>query len=319
MAQPELEPGRVRLRVVHAVNSRLDRLSEAEVAALLAETRKTVREHFGIELEFLDAGRTDLHRLIAEIPKKALKARGRDIYDFKHGGGDRARLVAGMARSMARRKTVIADAIAYATPYLLGPVEPATYEGLAEALIDTHLKRLEHWRALRTASGEPVIDDSLANEWVAWDLLGYGPLPYDLIISNQLVASAEYDDAAINASLRGGVTAGTTSYNRGGLYNSYALISTFPFIQNHLLPQSMRRISSRAEAVRLLGKYTAHEIGHMLLLLGHPFGNKACVMRPEPLFDLTAWARGLDAAKCKLGSSRAMTPGVAKIFYRKDW
>ena len=151
------------------------------------------------------------------------------------------------------------------------------------------------------------------------DLLGYSNIPFDLIITNQPVISAEYEDSGLNSALRGGVSAGGTSFSKSGRYKTFAFISTFPFAEFESLPEGTSDINSRAQAVHLAGQYTAHEIGHMLMLLAHPFGNPACVMRPEPLFRFASWAKHLDANKCRIGSSPAMQPGAAQIQYRPDW
>jgi hypothetical protein len=316
---PQLGSGSVELRLAHAVNPRLPALERSELATLLDEARQVVRKHFHIDLKFTEPEEVSVAQLLAAIPAKALRARRGEIYDFKKGTGDRSRLIQGIERTLEERVVDLGASIAYARPHLLAPLTEPTFADFAKTLVDTHLRRLGHWHGLRSATGERVIDASGANEWIVWDLLGYSGMPYDVIVTNQLVASAEYDDAAINSSLRGGVSAGGTSYNKSGRYRTFSFLSTFPFSEPQALPRGMGGTADRAQAVRLAGKYLAHEIGHMLLLLAHPYGNPACVMRPEPLFDFAAWARGLNASKCKIGSSPAMKPGVAKIGFRTDW
>ena len=266
---PDLGSGSVELRLAHAVNPRLGSLDPQELATMLAEARQLVREHFGIELRFTEPVEVPVEQLLAAIPAKALKGRIGEIYDFKTGTGSRWRLINGLRRTLTKRIRDLDRSIAYARPYLLVPLAEPTFPAFAKALVDTHLKRLGHWFDLRTASGDRVIDASHANEWIVWDLLGYSGMPYDVIVTNQLVASAEYDDAAINSSLRGGVSAGGTSYNRSGRHKTFSFLSTFPFTEHQAIPRGMGGIPNRAQAVRLAGKYLAHEIGHMLLLLAH--------------------------------------------------
>jgi len=319
VALPDLGDGVVTLRVVHAVNPRLNKVSAAELKIMLAETKRTVKEAFGIDLAFELQPETTVANLLALIPAKPWAIRRGAIYDFKSGVGDRDRLVAGLAKVFRKYKVDLAQGLAYAGPFLTTPPAAKTYEGLAAAAIDTHLGRLEHWKNLKTARGEPVIDDSAANEFIAWDLIGYGDLRYDLIITNQLVASAEYADADLSASLRGGVSTGGTSYSKAGRFKMYSFISTFPFIEPASIPKALGGVPDRAQAVRLAGQYTAHEIGHLLLLLAHPYANPACVMRSAQVLDYIAWARALDPAKCRIGASPAMTPGAATVNYRPDW
>jgi hypothetical protein len=73
------------------------------------------------------------------------------------------------------------------------------------------------------------------------------------------------------------------------------------------------------EAAQLAGAYLAHEIGHVLLHLGHPFNQNACVMNPAQLLDFRTWRNNLDAARCPLGSSAEMVPGAAGLTYNADW
>ncbi len=58
------------------------------------------------------------------------------------------------------------------------------------------LARLGHWTTATAADGRPVIDHTPYNEWVYWDSLGYGPLAWDVVVTNQPVISAEYYGAA---------------------------------------------------------------------------------------------------------------------------
>jgi len=319
VALPDLGDGVVSLRVVHAVNPRLDKISDAELKTLLTQTRRTVKTYFGIDLKFERQPDTTVAAILANVPAHVLDARSGEIYDFKTGTGQPARIATALTKQMTKYHISFDDALDYAGPYLVAQPADKTLAGMAQAIATTHLKRLEHWKNLKTVSGKPVIDQTHANEFIVWDLAGYGDLPYDLIVTNQLVASAEYADADVSASLRGGVSTGATSYSKSGRFKAYAFISTFPFIEPGSIPKALGGVADRAQAVRLAGQYTAHEIGHLLLHLGHPYANPACVMRSAQVLDYIAWARPLDAAKCRLRSSKAMTPGAAKIEYRPKW
>ncbi len=163
--------------------------------------------------------------------------------------------------------------------------------------------------------GGPVIDARPYHEWLYWDTLGYTPLPWDVIVTNQLVASAEYDDLQIHASLRGGLTVGSTGQSRDGRIGGMAWISTFPFASD--LPEVVRlRDGARYDpttAARLAGAYLTHEIGHLLFHYAHPFGNAACVMTPARLLQFRAWLDGLDPARCLPNDSPAMRPGAVRM------
>jgi hypothetical protein len=316
---PRIESNAAALRVVHAVNPRLPKLEEGELKQMLTVMQKTVAEHFGIRVTLEGPIRQSVSSLLDGIPDHIVAAREPVIYDFKSGTGDRVRLIDGYVTTLKEWKTPLADLIAYAKPWLVQPVSDVSYKGLAGALVTTHLTRLGGWRKMLASDGRPMLDKSNANEWVIWDLLGYSNMPFDVVVTNQPVISAEYEDSGLNSALRGGVSAGGTSFSKSGRYKTYSFISTYPFISAAKFPGGTSDITSRQQAIDLAGKYMAHEIGHMLMLLAHPFGNPACVMRPEPLFRFAAWAKNLDAGKCRVGSSPAMTPGAAQIQFRSDW
>ncbi|ADE11129.1 hypothetical protein [Sideroxydans lithotrophicus] len=183
------------------------------------------------------------------------------------------------------------------------------------------LERLQQWRAIKAADGASVLDASPYNEWVYWDTLGYGKLPYDLVITNQLIASAEYYGVDIHSAIRGGVTVGTTTYNRDSKYGSYVFMSTFPFLDNSGQTMLLRggEQYSRADAAELAGAYLAHEIGHLLFQFGHPFGQKACVMNPASMLRFKEWFDQLNGADCPIGSRPEMTAGAIPPTFNAAW
>ncbi|MBU4046156.1 MAG: hypothetical protein KJ572_07405, partial [Gammaproteobacteria bacterium] len=88
-----IQPGQtIHLRVAHAVNDRLPRMTPEQLDTLLAATRKTALEHFGVHLEFSEISETSVDVLLALIPPKVRQARMNEIYDFKSGMGDRKQL-----------------------------------------------------------------------------------------------------------------------------------------------------------------------------------------------------------------------------------
>ncbi|NJS35838.1 MAG: hypothetical protein HC765_04400 [Brachymonas sp.] len=67
----------------------------------------------------------------------------------------------------------------------------------------------------------------------------------------------------------------------------------------------------------MAGIAASHELGHQLLHLLHPFGQKHCLMNPVPMFAYRAWAKQLSAKDCALGSSKEMTPGAHRFHYEQ--
>lgn len=317
-----VKPGEtIRLRVLQAVNPRFARMSPEQLRIMLASTQQTVKNHFGVNIEFAEVAETGVEQLFALIPPPILKSSAQSIYDFKTGNGDRHKLAAGICATLAQHGTGFKDGLAFAEPYLPATAHPKDMPEFCATLAQVMLERLEYWRKLKAADGAPVLDASPYNEWVYWDALGYGDLPYDLVISNQLIASAEYVDVDVHSAIRGGISVGTTSYSRNSRYSAFVFWSTFPFTddtENTLLLRGGERYSDK-KAAELAGTYLAHEIGHLLFRFGHPFGQKTCVMNPVSMLRFRIWFQQLDAMACAMGSRPEMTPGAIPVYYNAQW
>ena len=311
----------VRIRVIHAVNPRLAKFSPDYMNIILASAQLTVWKSFGVYVEFTEAPEVGIDRLFALVPPDIMKERMTSIYDFKNGTGDKHRLAEGIDTTLTERKTKLEDGLAFASPYLPADAHPKDLASFSDLLASVMLERLEKWRHVSATDGAPVLDASPYNEWVYWDTLGYGNLPYDLVITNQLIASAEYYGVDIHSAIRGGVTVGTTSYSRTSKFGSYVVMSTFPFLDNSESSKLLRggEQYSEADAAELAGAYMAHEIGHLLLQLGHPFGRKACVMNPASMLRFREWFTQINAADCPLGSNPEMTAGNIPPTFNAAW
>jgi hypothetical protein len=142
------------------------------------------------------------------------------------------------------------------------------------------------------------------------------PLPYEVIVTNQLIASVEYANNSVHSALRGGITNGFTTPNPQSRYKTTAIVSTYPFIAEDAAIRALRAGESygRPDALRYAGVLLAHEIGHQLWHLGHPYGRTACVMAPTPLLHFRRWVEGLMPADCPLAQEGPMKPGFTKIY-----
>lgn len=317
-----VKPGAtVRIRVVHAINPRLAKFSPDHLRIILASAQLTVWKDFGVYVEFTDAPDTGIDQLFALIPPAVMKERLSSIYDFKSGNGDKQKLAEGINTTLTQRGTKLEDALAFAAPYLPADAHPKDLMSFSELLANVMLDRLQQWKHLNAADGAPVLDTSPYNEWVYWDTLGYGNLPYDLVLTNQLIASAEYYGVDIHSAIRGGLTVGTTAYSRTGKYGSYIVFSTFPFQDNSEATRLLRggEQYSEEDAAELAGAYLAHEIGHMLFQFGHPFGQKACVMNPVSMLRFREWFNQINGTDCPIGNRPEMTPGAIPPSFNTAW
>jgi len=312
----------IELRVANVVNARFKNLSDAQLKELLEKTIIMVRQHFGVAISFSEVDTVPIEQFFSYLKDNVKAARGSDIVDVdKPGEGDHQKMQDGIYRVLSGYWSEREAAVDFARPYLLVPYEGDDFNQLAKALVDTLLMRLEYWRQQKADDGKPVIDDRPYNEWVWWDSIGYGDMPYDVVITNQLVASAEIYDMSIHSSIRGGITAGTTAYSKQGKLGGYVYAMVYPMLNDSEMLAELRNDEhySSDQVTTYAAALLTHELGHLLLHLGHPFGNHSCIMSPTPLLKYREWVEGLDASQCLLNSEAAMTPGVIDINYRSDW
>jgi hypothetical protein len=312
----------VDLRVVSAVNPRFPAFSQEEIQRMLNETAAVTRAHFGVELRFTLAGEIPVAELFEKyLREPAVSAQRANIYDFKSDSGDKQRLIQGTQQTLEYEKNPLDEQIAYSQPHLLAPLRDRSYSGLAAALVDTQLTRLKQWQAVLADDGKPVIDASEFNEYMLWDTLGYAELPWDIIITNQLVASADYIGTPIHGAIRGGITAGSTGYSRVSPYKHFVFWSTFLYSDDSEFLLELRQGArfGRELEIQLSGAYLAHEIGHMLFQFGHPLAATGCVMTPVELLDFLSWYERLNAEQCPIGSNQQMLPGALPAQYNPAW
>ncbi len=164
-----------------------------------------------------------------------------------------------------------------------------------------------------------MIDSANYHQIALWSVLGYGGIPFDIVITNQLVASAETFGFAPHAAMRGGLTNGFTGFSRSGTYGAFAMVSTFPFANDlgDLRDLGPDRVFDPLNTAEFTALILAHEIGHLLLHLGHPWTNASCAMFAVLPGRMGEYKRTVSPEGCPLGSEPAMTPGAIQIQYNR--
>jgi hypothetical protein len=297
---PPLPGETVTLRVAYVVNPGLPGMKAGQLRAVLAAARLGVMENFGVDVGFTEPEEQSLKALFDRATPRD-RSNWKDLsYDFKSGKGDRARLVRGYAAALRSDENSLDDMIAYAEPFLLAPVRERTYQGFAEAVTATLLARLDELRSQKLPDGGELIDRSPNNEVLYWAFIGKLSLPYDVVVTNQLIASAEYLGSSVHTAIRGGITNGITTGNPSAPRGMTAIVSTYPLIGEDGVTRSLRGDESYSEAdsARFAGLLLVHEIGHLLFDLGHSYGRKACVMNPPELLRFREWGEQLAPKDC---------------------
>ncbi len=320
---PALPEQTIHLRAVYVFNPRFPGVDKAQQQAILDKTQQLVKQHFGLDVAFdppIDA--IPIERFFRNLSDAVKREGVKQMLPLDNiTPQQRSRLRDSIYQTLLNYEDDREQVIAYANPYLLKPVADTDFHKLADALTDTLLARLQSWREQKARDGRPVLDGSPYNEWVWWDTLGYGDIPYDVALTNQLVASAEFYGMDVHSSLRGGITAGTTAYSRNAQFRAYSWVSLYPLLNDLPLLQTLRGDAhySQQQIADYAAAILTHELGHLLLHLGHPFGNAYCIMAPMPLLKFREWYDGLDARQCPIGGEPQMTPGAAQIEYRANW
>ncbi len=305
----------VKLSVAHVVNPRLPQLSDADIARLLAAARASVKAQFAREIEFSAVETIDITRFFSAVPADAMKWRQPYLYDFKSGKGSKPALAHAYRVSVDAQKKNIADWAPFAAREIGLTQVDFDLAAWTTRLTETHLSRLLALAKIPASDGKPAIDASKKNEWLYWDTIGEHPRGFDFVITNQIVASAEYTSADVHSALRGGISLGTTAYSRAATFGAQSWWSTFAFTSNDPAIVAMRggETYNSDEAAQLAGTLAAHEIGHLLFHFGHPFGVSACVMSPTPMLRFRETAAKLDGTACRETNHEKMRPGAATV------
>ncbi len=319
---PVLTDNTVSPRIVYVENPRFASLGEAELRVVVQAAAALVHEHFAVTLLMPEEIRTlHIDQVFAGLVSKAPGNFARRIGDFKNDAVDWHRVESLIARNIEARGAAVEAQMSFARPHLVEP--PATHglEAFAAAVADTFRRRLSYWTTAELADGHPIIgavpgrEDLPLNEYVYWALMAKRGIPAEIVLTNQLIASVEYLSTPVHMAIRGGITGGSAEYNPASRFGASVWISLAPFLMQDRQVRELRggAVYSRRDALRYAGVLLAHELGHALLHLEHPWANQACLMRPAEVLDFAAWADKLDAGKCPLGSERAMTPGSLRI------
>jgi hypothetical protein len=320
---PDISHQPIRLRVAYAENARLKPISAELLAQILPRTEAMVSADFAIDVELELTAQLSIEALFSRLDPAIVRKRQKEIVNIDHVTRavyeDMQLAVYKTLQNYADDK---AGVIAYAQPYLSQPEqEHDDFISFSYALVDTLLQRLDYWRKQPALDGRPVISDDPYHQWVWWDSLGYSALPYDIIITNQLVASAEYYGMDVHSSIRGGITAGTTTYNKESKMHSYVFVMLYPMLNDSGLLTRLRQDEhyDADQVVNYSAALLTHELGHMLLHLGHPFANRHCVMSPTVMLNYRDWYESIDPGQCAVGSNEEMQPGAAKLIYNVNW
>lgn len=304
-------PGEVVLRVARVVNPALPTVPQGFVEAVLARASELTGPWLGLRVRFHEVARLPMAEAFARLKRNRLADYADAVFGAAHRAGARESLVESLKTHLERTGRGVAALWPEVQPHLGAGPEPATLAALADMLVDRQMETVAAWQG---RFGQEVYH--LFPAWVAAARDSHWP--WELIVTNQLVASTEFDWVELASMLRGGVTNGITTQSPASARGLVSVLTLFPFVSDDPVMLRLRggRPGGGPAAVEWAAALLVHELGHQLLHLGHP-AHPACVMTPPMTLRFHEWVAQLDAAKCPLSSEPGNTPGAVK-FRRLD-
>ncbi|MDH5546601.1 MAG: hypothetical protein OEZ43_13485 [Gammaproteobacteria bacterium] len=305
----------IELMVCAADNPQFKVLSDKDLQTILFFAKKHTKTYLGMDVDFKLQSRNSIKEVFDLSARRAIEFFRPYIFHWKVGSIETDSLKKFIKESLFTDEKYVVEMKKFTVGFLL-----EDKGDFSDQLVNTALMRLFYWRTAKDKGGNLYVNEGNLNEWLMWQALGYGNNTCDIIITNQLVVSAEYAPTDVHTLIRGGISVGSTFYGKNTHSKKFAFLSTFPFFESHEYLSYLRgdEVYTHQEALELSGTYLVHELGHMLLHLGHPLNHHECVMNPVTMLEFKNWATGLDASECKIGSSKYMTPGTQKIFYFRN-
>ncbi|MCW9048543.1 MAG: hypothetical protein OQK46_10730 [Gammaproteobacteria bacterium] len=320
---PELQ-NPVVLRVVYVENSRFKSLTEDQLKKILDKTSELVSEFFSVEVVFDYKKKTSIQSLFDNLPLDVKKYQSQKIVsieDEQSGIETFNKIRNSIAQQIKHENNSEQSIIDYATPYLIDYKKINNIEELTTELTKTIMQRYQYWTEQLANDGKPVLDASPFNQWIYWDSLGYGDLPYEIVITNQLVASIEDNGMPVHTCLRGGITGGNMTFNKHSELGGFVFVSAFQIINDNKLMSYLREDETytQQQTINYIAATLTHELGHLLFHYAHPFNAQSCIMNPTPLLHYRQWFDQLDVKKCQQLNSPMLKPGAVTLKYNVKW
>ncbi len=322
VALPKIENNTVAPRIIYIKNPRFPSVTPNELRKVVLVAAGLVKEHFGIKVEILNRiPIRDIDDVFSELIGNEPAGFRNLIGDFRDGKVDWGTVREHLIEEIENQEDPLSKQIEFARPYLSKPLKREDVASFSQVVVETFRERLSHWTVAKLQDGNPMIGtvpgrpDLPINEYGYWTLMAKRGIQAEIILTNQLIASVEYIPVPVHTSIRGGITGGSTEFNPSSKLGSSVWVSLFPYFSDN--PQIIKFRNgdtySRDEALSYAGAMLAHEMGHQLLQLGHPWSNAACLMRPAEMLDFASWVKRFDAGRCRIGSSAAMKTGTIKV------
>ena len=312
----------VPIRVLRVTNPNLPEFTDRELEIFLAEAQRFALDQLHVRVRWIDLGEVTTESFFRDyFPVVFPEHRTDDpfVLNIIEPNPAHARKLS-VALIEGHQSDSLSELMTFAGEILPSEqLEVVDSKGrLFDLVARHHLEMLAVLAGLKAPRqpGVPLLDEALPyHQYVYWDAAVRDVRRYDLIITNQILASAETIDAQIHASLRGGITTGFTERSNA-TYGGSIVLSTYPVLGEEEPLVEMRDGSyTRDEAARYLGAYTSHELGHLLLHLAHPFDQPHCIMNPARLLRYREWYQSIERQQVKPGCAIPRDRPIRGIFF----
>lgn len=323
MPLPQLQTP-VILRVAYAENSRFKSLTDDRIEKILNKTSELVLEHFSVDVKFEQKKKISVQSLFEYLPLVAKNNQSKKIIsiaDKEDADKYFKKIRDSIALQFKHGPSSAQSIIDYARPYLVEKNQVSSQDEFTAELAKTITQRYQFLLEQLANDGKPVLDGSPYSQWIYWDSLGYGALPYEVIITNQLVASIEENGMPVHTCLRGGITGGNMTFNKQSELGGFVFVSAFQIINDNKLMSFLRddKTYTEEQSINYIAATITHELGHLLFHYAHPFSAQSCIMNPTPLLQYRQWFEQLDVEACNGLNSPMLQPGTAPLTYNIKW
>ena len=281
----------IQLRVGIVENPRFPSLEAREHQVILEETSRLAREQYDLEIFFVSLERESIQAFF-ENRKAAMKREFRPFRYIRRIAPDtQEELFRSLMLEYLGTPHSELFRFAIRAEERLASLDLSHKGVLLEKVAEIHLEKLLELSNYGYSDGEPLLEDNLYHQFMAWYFFLQMQEDYEVLLTNQLLASVETFHPEIHVSLRGGVATGFVSPSNNPTGGA-VLVSLFPILSNLEFFNKQRKQAYDSGEIRDSVVFMLmHELLHLLDHRKHYFDHEGCLMNPAPGFQYHEWVQ----------------------------
>ena len=282
------------IKVGYVINPRLEKMQDEDFSKMIVQVKKLAVERLDLELIIRKVNVFPISGLIDPHREKILKDRKFSEHRVKTDESSTLALYEGLKKAFQKLPDteIIAAVRNQANAAEIDISRNRNDIILQVAML--HVRKMKEIEAIIVPSDKgSLIRDDLRNEFLAWDFVNERQDRFDLIFTNQLMASIETYLPAIHTSMRGGITNGFAGRSRG-TYGGTVIMTTFPYHnRSAFFTRARGRDYTREQVIDTIAHTTVHELAHLFKYRKHYYDHPGCVMRPPNGLHYLEWMNEL--------------------------